>query len=284
MYPILFSVAGIHIASFSVFLILAWVVWSFVFWKMLRSQAVDEERIFDLTFYTTLAAVAGGRGGYVLTHPEQFSGDWLATVALWVAPGFSLYGALVAGLLVLVYLARRHNVRLGHVLDGLAFAFPAALVVGEVGALLDGSTVGLPTRLPWAVALVGIVGKRHPTPVYELVFLLIILVVLFLLAKRAEKMKWAYGVLGIWFFFLFSTAMFALEFFKESTVYWRLRANQWVLVAIFAETLGAFYVRGGGREALRPIIAHARDRISGGIGALYGRISKRRTGNHTTAS
>ena len=278
----LLSIGGVHIASFSVFLILAWLVWSFLFWKMLRSQAVDEERIFDLTFYATLAALAGGRAGYVLTHPDQFTGDWLATVALWVAPGLSLYGSLVAGLLVLVYLARRYTIRLGHVLDALAFAFPAALAVGEVGALLDGSTVGLATRLPWAVSLVGIVGKRHPTPVYELLFLVVVLVVLSLLARRAEKMKWAYGVLGIWFFLFFSTVMFALEFFKESTVYWRLRANQWVLVAIFAETLGAFYVRGGGREALRPVIARIRERISSGIGALYGRISKRRTGNHTT--
>ncbi|MEK7129407.1 MAG: prolipoprotein diacylglyceryl transferase family protein, partial [Patescibacteria group bacterium] len=194
MYPMLLSIGGVHIASFSVFLILAWLVWSFLFWKMLRSQAVDEERIFDLTFYATLAALAGGRAGYVLTHPDQFAGDWLATVALWVAPGLSLYGSLVAGLLVLVYLARRYTIRLGHVLDALAFAFPAALAVGEVGALLDGSTVGLETRLPWAGALVGIVGKRHPTPVYELLFLVVVLVVLSLLARRAEKMKWAYGV------------------------------------------------------------------------------------------
>ncbi|MBI5619774.1 prolipoprotein diacylglyceryl transferase [Candidatus Gottesmanbacteria bacterium] len=284
MLPILFSIGGVHVASFSVFLIFAWLVWSFVFWKMLRTQAVEEERIFDLTFYATLLAIVGGRAGYVLTHWDQFSGDWLATVALWVAPGLSLYGALIAGLLVLVYLARRYNVRLGHVLDGLAFAFPAAVAVGEIGALLDGSTVGLPTRLPWAVSLVGIVGKRHPVPVYELVFLVVILVALSFLAGRAEQKKWAYGVLGIWFFLLFSTAMFVLEFFKESPVYWRLRANQWVLVAIFAETLGAFYVRGGGREVMRPIIARIRQRIRHGIGELYGRISKRRAGNHTTTS
>jgi hypothetical protein len=50
----------------------------------------------------------------------------------------------------------------------------------------------------------------------------------------------------IWFVLLFSVSRLLLNFEGESIL--GLRANQWVLVALFAEGLGAFYVRGGGRK------------------------------------
>ena len=59
--------------------------------------------------------------------------------------------------------------------------------------------------------------------------------------------------------------MFPLEFAKESRVYWTLSANQWILIALFAEALGAFYVRGGGRETIRPFI----NRIFTRIGRIF---------------
>ncbi len=280
MYPILFSIGPVHIYSFSVFLILSWLVFSFLFWRYLRSQAVTEERIFDLTFYATLAAIVGGRVGFVLMHPELFEGDFLAMAALWVQPGLSLYGALLAGVGVFIAFARSYKVRLGHVLDAFGIAFPVSLLFGGIGSLLDGSEVGLAADLPWAVAYVGHVGRRHPVQAYELVALVAIIVIILLLSARAARRRWPYGILGIWFFLLFSPVMFSIEFFKESSVYFSLRANQWVQVFLFAEALGAFYVRGGGRESMRVGLGRAKLFIGDRIGALYGRISKRRSGNN----
>lgn len=269
MFPILFSVGPVHIFSFGVFLILCWFVFSFIFWKLLRSVAVAEERIFDLTFYATVAALVGGRTGFVLLHRELFINDPLAVAALWVVPGLSLYGAVIAGLATMIVLSRTYRVRLGHVLDSVAFAFPAALIVGKIGSLLDGSETGLRASVPWAVSYVGHVGLRHPVQFYEVLFLIFLLGVIGYLGKRGERNKWPYGLIGIWFVLLFSACEFALEFLKESPVYLGLRANQWVLVALFAEGLGAFYVRGGGREKIRPVIATLRR-------SIYAKFSKRR--------
>ncbi|MEK7587623.1 MAG: prolipoprotein diacylglyceryl transferase family protein [Patescibacteria group bacterium] len=277
MFPILFSIGPVHLFSFSVFLIAAWLVFSFVFWKLLRAEAAEEERIFDLTFYATLAALAGGRLGFVLFHRDLFVNDWLAAVALWVVPGLSLYGALIAGLATCIVLSRSYRVRLGQVLDSIALAFPAALIVGKIGSLLDGSEVGIAASLPWAVSFVGHVGLRHPVQLYEIVFLILVLVAVWLLGKRGERNKWPYGLVGIWFVLLFSVGEFALEFLKESPVYWGLRANQWVLVALFAEGLGAFYVRGGGREKIRPMVANLKR-------SIYAKFSKRRPDGTAKAS
>lgn len=254
MMPVLFSIGQMHIYSFSVALILAWLISSFLFWRALRENGIDEERIFDLTFYATIMAFIISRAAYVGLHTEQFTDNPVKIAAMWVAPGMSLYGALVGALVVVIYLSRRYKVRLGLVLDALAPAFGLAFIVGALGAFMDGTYAGTPVRAPWAIRYIGYVGLRHPVQIYEIIAMIIILSILAVLSRRARVNKWPYGLLALWFFALFSVGQFVLEFAKDSRVYLgTLRANQWILVAFFAETMGAFYVRGGGREKGRYI-------------------------------
>ncbi len=53
----------------------------------------------------------------------------------------------------------------------LAAAFaslPLALAAARVGCLFAGCCHGIPTQLPWGVALAGELAPRHPTPLYEI--------------------------------------------------------------------------------------------------------------------
>jgi phosphatidylglycerol:prolipoprotein diacylglycerol transferase len=272
MIPVLFTIGSFHVYSYSVFVILAWFIFSFLFWRMLRSDGIDEDKIFDLTFYSTLAAFVSSRLFFVCLNWDLFADTWLRVVALWVQPGLSLYGAFIGGLLTLVFLSRREKVRLGQVLDAFVLSFPGALAVGLVGGFLDGTTVGKIADLPWALRVVGYVGRRHPIQVYEFIAIVIIMVILSFVKKRSVREKWPYGAIGVWFFIFYSIIMFVLEFFKESRVYWiSLSANQWILIALFAEAVGAFYVRGGGREIIRPVV----NRITTSIRGLFKKIYAR---------
>jgi phosphatidylglycerol:prolipoprotein diacylglycerol transferase len=255
MHPLLVSFGSFHLYSFSVCLVLAWFLFSFLFWRALRGQGVDEEYIFNLTFYGTIAAFVCSRIVFVILNTELFRESPLKIAALWVQPGMSLYGGLIGGFLVLIFLCRTYKVRAGHVLDAFGPAYGGAFIIGAIGAFLDGTYVGRITNLPWAVRFVGHVGKRHPVEVYEIIAMIVILVVLSFMVRRGAQNKWPYGLLGLWFFAATSVSMFVLEFFKDTRVYFTtLSANQWILVALFAETIGAFYVRGGGREAIRPLV------------------------------
>jgi len=61
--------------------------------------------------------------------------------------------------------------------------------------------------------------------------------------------------------------MFLFEFLVESDVYWgSLSANQWIYVGIVGQAIGAFYVRGGGKE-----------KLTRALGGIYGKLSKRHT-------
>lgn len=277
MQPILISIAGVTIFNFSIFVIAAWLVFSFLFWRALRIHGTDEDRIFDLTFYATVAAFVVSRLSFVVTHWELFSETWLKIFALWVQPGLSLYGALLGGVGTLIVMSRQSKVRLGMVLDALAVAIPIPLVIGLIGAFLDGAVAGRIADLPWAMRTVGFVGRRHPVALYDAVALVGIIAVLAVFSRRFAREKRPYGLLGVWFFLIYSASMFILEMFKESHVYWLLTANQWVMVALFAESVGALYVRGGGREWVRPLFHKMRSMNLKMLGGIYAKFSKRRS-------
>lgn len=255
MHPILFSLGQFPLYSFSVFLVFSWCIFSFLFWRNLRAGGVDEDKIFDLTFYATLSAFVVSRIAFIFFHWELFSDTWLKAIAIWVQPGLSLYGALLGYIFTLISMCRTHKVRLGLAFDAFALSFPPAMIVGLIGVFLDGTIVGKITQLSWALRITGQVGLRHPTALYEMVFMLFVIAFISWYSRRSLAKKHPYGTIGVWLFLVYSVGMFLLEFTRESQVYWlSLSANQWILIALFAESLGAFYVRGGGREKLRPII------------------------------
>lgn len=265
MLPILFSIGSFHFYSLSLFLILAWLIFSFVFWRILRDEALPEEKIFDLTFYATLASLVGGRMLFIILNPDIFGVSFIKMLAIWVAPGISFWGALVSGVAALVFISRKKGIRVGYILDALAVALPVAFVPGAIGAILDGAEVGLPTKLPWAVRYVGYVDLRHPLGLYEVILFIVMALTMIFLRQRSKKRDWPYGLVGIWFFIILTICLFGLEFFKVSGLYLKgLSANQWIAIAVFAETIGAFYVRGGGRELVRPILR----RVWSGLGSL----------------
>lgn len=267
MYPVLFSIAGFQLSSFSIFFILAWCVFSFVFWKSLRDEGVGEEHIFDLTFWATIAALIAARGGFVLTHWDQFDGAYLRIVALWVAPGMSLLVGLAAGLAVMVRMGKRRKVRVGAILDAFSLAIPGALIVGEVGSLLDGSQIGRATNLPWAIRYVGLPEARHPYQLYLILALAMVLVAVGWISERARRRKWPLGSTGVGFFLLFAPLVFGLEFLKDNQVYWyRLSANQWLALVLFVAAAVNWYAYIGGKFIVREFSRR-----------MYERIPKRRS-------
>ncbi len=244
MFPVLFSFGPLHIFSFSIFFIFAWIVFSFYFWKRLRDDGIDEEKIFDLTFAISLAALVFARLWFVLTHWDLFQKTLLKIVTLWVQPGLDLTAGLVGALLVGLYLCKRLKVKSSYFIDALARSFPVAMFLGLIGALLDGSSVGIKSSLPWAVSYIGHAGARHPVQVYELLALVLFTIFVQLRAYRGVRRMWDYGSVGLLFLIYYGIVMFCLELIVDSHVYWySLTPSQWLWLGVIAETIGVVLVR-----------------------------------------
>lgn len=252
MYPLLFSLGPLHIYSLGLFLIVSWCVFSFLFWKALREQAVADDSIFDLTFFATVASFLGARILYVLLYPDSFIADPLKIPALWIAPGLSLYGGLIGGFVSLFLTAKKREIRVSIVLDAIAQSLPFALSIGFFGALLDGGAIGSASSLPWAIYYAGFPESRHPIQLYEIIGIIAIAVVLLFLRRHKTALAWSAGTAGCIFIGFFAVLLFVVEFFAESRIYWwHLHPQQWISVIVFAEAAGVLVVRGGGIYALR---------------------------------
>lgn len=112
----------------------------------------------------------------------------------YIMGGKTIVGALFFGLIAVELMKRYIGV---HQSTGDLYAIPLALgiAIGRIGCFLTGladNTYGTPTTLPWAVNF-GDGIPRHPTQLYEILFLLILIPLLYKLVvlsgallKRSE--------------------------------------------------------------------------------------------------
>jgi phosphatidylglycerol:prolipoprotein diacylglycerol transferase len=94
--------------------------------------------------------------------------------------GKTIVGALIFGLISVELFKRYIGVRQS---TGDLYAIPLALgiAIGRIGCFLTGlsdNTYGTPTNLPWAIDF-GDGIPRHPTQLYEIVFLLLLIPILY---------------------------------------------------------------------------------------------------------
>lgn len=282
MHPLLLSLGPIHIYWQSVTVVLSWFIFSFLFWRGLRRLGIGEDTTFDLTFYATITALLFARVGFVGFHFDTFVGKSpLLYVALWVAPGLSWTGAFVGMFGTIVLLSRQYKVRLGQVLDALVSSLPLPFIIGSVGTFLDGSQGGRISQMPWAIAVRTGSAPTHPVELYQVLSMLVLSIIFLKVFKIADRKKWPYGVASIWFIFFYAIFMFLIEFVKDTRVYFgNITANQWIYVAVVAECIGVLYVRGGGREFVRPLFHFLHKRMAKIGEKIYAKLPKRRLRNN----
>jgi prolipoprotein diacylglyceryltransferase len=106
---------------------------------------------------------------------------------MYLMSGKTIVGGLVGGLITVELIKRYTRVRSS---TGDLYAIPLALgiAVGRIGCFLTGladNTYGDPTSLPWGINF-GDGVSRHPTQLYEIVFLLGLTPMLYVILKSVS--------------------------------------------------------------------------------------------------
>ncbi len=136
-------------------------------------------------------AILVGRAVHAITYLEFYVAHPLALFDLSVG-SLSLLGALVGGSIGAAYVARSVGNDVVRWADVAAAPLLIAIGLGKLAQLLGGSGQGLPFDGPWAVAFTGAgpwvsadpTLPAHPAQVYEGLWLLIGLPLLFLVGRR----------------------------------------------------------------------------------------------------
>lgn len=165
MLPVLFTVGGISITGYAVFVLAAFGVGLAV----RRSEARRLGQVRWPGYHwvgvgALLGAVVGAKLGMVLFLPSEQLQRVLFAITEADFSGKTVVGGLAGGYLG-VELAKKLvgiHVSTG---DAFAVALPLGQAVGRVGCFFNGCCYGTPSSLPWSTQVAG--ALRHPTQLYE---------------------------------------------------------------------------------------------------------------------
>lgn len=186
------------------------------------------------------AGVVGARIGYLITHSGDFTDDPIRILYVWEG-GLALYGGLIAGTAVVLWIMRRHGANLLDVMDSTAPAIPLAQVIGRFGNYFNQELYGRPTELPWALEIdpeYRVPGFEqyetfHPTFAYEQILNLALIGFILWIDRRRVLPR---GALFLVYTLGYSIIRFLLELVRIDTTYRfaGVSRNGWVslLVAV----------------------------------------------------
>jgi prolipoprotein diacylglyceryl transferase len=220
--PEIFSVGQFSFRYYGLFMVIAFVMASFVFYRILKREG---ESLFLLPVTVNavfLGTLIGARLGeclfyfpeYYLKHPIEIvvpfrNGEYTGI------EGLSSHGAAFAILIFLFFTAKTIKKPALWLIDRVCVTIPLAAFFIRIGNLLNSEILGTETSVPW-----GFIFEqrdedfpRHPVQLYEAVCYLIVFFVIYnFFRKKHDKIQQGV-VLGLFFILIFFSR-FILEIFK----------------------------------------------------------------------
>ncbi len=247
MIPILISIGPIQVYTLGVFLVLAFLCGTFVLWREGVKSGYNEDKLMDLAVWVIFWGWIGARAYYVLSNWGVYSSDITSILRVWEG-GLSFHGALIGGIVSLWWFVRKNKWPFLQVADFATLSTLLGMMIGKIGSFLNGDDYGVTTNLPWAVQIPGVVGRRHPSPIYEAVILFVIYN--FLLSKYRKKER--SGGIFYSFLLLLGISRIFTEFFRDNKTHiWGIKEGFWagvILVILGATQLYWFYKKGLGSD------------------------------------
>ena len=250
-------IGSLHIGTFGLLLWLAAVCGTVVLYRNFERNGVDADALNVVTL-VVLAGIVGAKLWHELQNLRELQAAWhqillpgigrpleiIFGFLHWFAAGFAWYGGLLAGIATLLWQGRiarfkgpregTQGPRVGGI-RMLDLAAPAAALgygVGRIGCLTSGDgDYGINTTLPWGVHMVrnALVPPTppdalvQPTPIYELLFSVLVFWILWQLGKRHRPVGWLTGL----YLVLAGIGRFLVEFVRiNPRIYWGMSNAQ----------------------------------------------------------
>jgi phosphatidylglycerol---prolipoprotein diacylglyceryl transferase len=273
MYPYV-TLGPVHLGMFGLLLWLAAVAGTIVLHKNFVRNGVDADAL-NVVALVVVGGIVGAKVWHELQNIRELEYalriigrpgwhhpvDVVMGFLTWFRDGFAWFGGMVAGIAILM--AQGHSARFKGALKGtlgarvgairmLDLAAPAAAIgygVGRIGCLLAGDgDYGINTTLPWGVHMAkdALVPPNppnalvQPTPIYELLFSLVVFWILWQLGKRSRPVGWLTGL----YLVLSGIGRFLVEFVRINPKLYFHGTMSNAQVAAVASILVGFVVLG----------------------------------------
>lgn len=230
MLPTL-NVAGLALPTAPLLTIISFWVATWLAAREGKRLGLNEDVIFNASFYGALAGLIGARLWYVLRF-WPFYADRPGEIFSLNLITLASFEGIVTGIVVAVIYLQRSKIRGARFLDALAPGL-AALAVGlSLADLAAGTAFGAPAELPWSISLWN--TSRHPTQIYDAILSLGILIVS-LRMLRDRPLPMAGRIFGVFVVLLSATRLFSEGFRGDSTLFgdgWRTMQFVWMFLML----------------------------------------------------
>ncbi|RQD56862.1 MAG: prolipoprotein diacylglyceryl transferase [Desulfonatronovibrio sp. MSAO_Bac4] len=191
MHPVLIELGPISLYSYGFFIAAAFLLGMAWTMREAGNKGLDSRYVQNLGFYVILGGLAGARLSYVAAYQDVFSGDPLGVLKFWKGGLLFWGGAVLAALLMVLYLYRKRQ-RVLSWLDAASPGTALGLSVGWIGCLVSGCGYGKPSDLAWSImpthpdAIGPLFVSLHPVQAYHAVVALFCFFMLLILKNRVS--------------------------------------------------------------------------------------------------
>lgn len=219
-------------------------------WKM------SLDKMVDVLIYGTIAGIIGARLYYVFSKWDYYGQHPADIFKIWEG-GLAIYGGLIAGIIGAFIVCKVRKLNFLNLLDCCAISFLVGQGIGRWGNFVNQEAFGTNTKLPWGmyssktseyltthfneITAKGIsidpYAPVHPTFLYESVWCLIGVVVLYLVCRKFRKFS---GQMILWYGVWYGAERAVVEGLRTDSLYLGstgIRTSQLISIIIAAVSL-----------------------------------------------
>jgi len=186
MYPTLFKIGDLSVSSYTVMLVIAFLVAYMLLISEIRRKGLSE----NLCDILLAAAIIGGLVGAKVLFLFQNAtlSEFMGDPVRYLSSGYTFLGGLLGAILLGVIIARWYKINFWLLGDSGAPGIILAYAIGRIGCLLVGDDYGIQSNLPWAIAFPNgsppTLVRVHPTQIYDTILMFLAFIFLWSIRKK----------------------------------------------------------------------------------------------------
>lgn len=216
--PTIFRLGPFSLNWYALAIVLGIAAGVFVAAREAKRKGISKDEIYSFALWAVVVGIIGTRLFHVIDKINYYWANPEAIFRFWEG-GLAIWGAVAGGVLTAVIYAKVRRLPLGRFFDVCTPGLLTGQIIGRLGCIVNGDAYGGPTGLPWGFIythpnalipehLQGV--PTHPYPVYEMLWNLIILFLLF----KVRKLLGKDGLLFFTYVLLYSLGRFFLTFVR----------------------------------------------------------------------
>ena len=239
MNNILIQIGNVTIYWYSVLILLAIIIGTYLVIIEAPRRGLKVDYIKDLIFYLVIVAIIGARVYYVIFNFTAYRDNPLDIFKIWEG-GLAIYGGIIAGIIFIFFYARYKKQSVIDTMDVMVPSLILGQAIGRWGNFFHREAYGVRTSLAhlrelhipnFIIDNMFINGHYYtPTFLYESLLCLMGFAFLMIIRKKTRKMK---GMqVGIYFIF-YGIVRFFIEGLRMDSLYFRgYRVSQIVSIIL----------------------------------------------------